>query len=236
LSKVSLTSRCATAESQPLASHRKCVTGAESFFFLGRFRYKLAHFCNGNRGENPDEQKDQHDKHADGTNEGGPIPEGGLVAAPCGRVEVAGQADDHDDKTLEPHTSVHDDRHDEEDHDVVAHLVRPQQLRRQDVANNQRVVERSIRTVQPLLDKEDVEFVSAIDGKEKLEEVAVGHDKAGGEHDLGHVIQMAHGDVVFEAIRFSQRNCDANYHSEARIDSAGHEIGRKDGGVPAGNN
>src|SRR5439155_19036316 len=190
----------------------------------------------GDRGKNADKQENQHDEHTDGADVGGPIPEGRAVAAPGRGHEVARQADNHDDEPLEPHADVHDDGHDEEDHDVVADLVKPQQLGRQDVAQNQRVVERCIRALKTLLDEKNVKLVSTVKRKEKLEEVAVSNDEAGGQHDLGHVVQMAHGDVVLEAIRLAQGNRDGDDHGKAGIDGSRHEIGGKDRGVPAGNN
>ena len=83
--------------------------------------------------------------------------------------------------------------------------------------------------------QEHVEFVAAVEGHEKFEEVAVGDDQAGGEHDLGHVLQVAHGDEVFEVVGFAQRNGEGQHHGKAGVDRAGDEIGREDRGVPAGN-
>src|SRR5690349_14251656 len=106
-------------------SRRKCGDGAVPLrFFLGCFRNEFAHFRDGNRRKNTHEQEEEHDKESDGAGEGGPIPEGWLVAAPGRRCEIACEADDHDDEALEPHAGVDDEGHDEKKRDVVAQLVK----------------------------------------------------------------------------------------------------------------
>src|SRR6267142_221342 len=89
--------------------------------------------------------------------------------------------------------------------------------------------------MEALLDEENVEFVAAVERHEEFEEIAVSDDEPGGQHDLGHVVQVANGDELFEAIGLAQRNRDGQDHGKARIDGAGHEIRRKDRGMPAGN-
>jgi hypothetical protein len=89
--------------------------------------------------------------------------------------------------------------------------------------------------MEALLHKENVKFVSTVERHEELEEVPVSHNQAGGKHDLGHVVEVPHGDEVFEAIRFAEWNGDGQNHGEAGIDRSGNEIGREDGGVPARN-
>src|SRR5712692_11364691 len=117
----------------------------------------------------------------------------------------------------------------------MAHLVEPEQLRRQDVAENQREVKGSIGTVKTLLDKKNVKLVATVRRHEEFKKISIRNDQAGGQHDLGHVVQVAHGDEVFEAICLAERNRDGQDHGEARINGASHEIRRKDRGVPAGN-
>src|SRR5439155_14069370 len=63
----------------------------------------------------------------------------------------------------------------------------------------------------------------------------VGHDEAGSEHDLGHVVQMARGDEILETIRFAKRNGDGQDHGESGADGASDEVRGEDGSVPAGN-
>src|SRR5262245_48303520 len=46
---------------------------------------------------------------------------------------------------------------------------------------------------------------------------------------------MAHGDEIFEAIGFAQRNGDGQNHGEAGVDGTGDEVRRKNSGMPAGN-
>ncbi len=54
------------------------------------------------------------------------------------------------------------------------------------------------------------------------------------QHHLRHVLQVAHGDEVAEAEEGAQRDRQRQHHGEAGVDRAGHEVGREDRGVPAG--
>src|SRR5258708_12161291 len=103
------------------------------------------------------------------------------------------------------------------------------------MTKNQRIVKRGARAVEAVLDQEDVEFVAAVKRQKELEKIAVSDNEPSGEHDLGHVVQVAHGDEIFEAINFAKRNRDGQNHGEAGIDGAGYEIRRKDRGMPARN-
>src|SRR5262249_12035511 len=140
-----------------------------------------------------------------------------------------------DDKALEPHTGVHDQRHDEKKRDTVAQFVGPKRLRQKNIAKNQNEIKVRVGAVEPLLHKKDVKLVSAVEGHEKLEEVAVGDDEAGGEHDFGHVVKVPHSDEVFQAVGFAKRDGDGQHHRETGINGPGHKVRRKDGGVPTGN-
>src|SRR5262249_39978956 len=160
---------------------------------------------------------EQHDKESDSAAEHSPIPESRLVAALGRRREIACEADNHDDKALEPHTGVHDQRHDEKKRDTVAQFVSPKKLQQKNIAKNQSEIKVRVGAVEPLLHKKDVKLVSAVEGHEKLEEVAVGDDEAGGEHDFGHVVEVPHSDEVFQAVGFAERDGDGQHHRETGI-------------------
>src|SRR5215467_2131759 len=219
--------------------HHAVYVGTMAFhllFVLRRFRNEFAHFRNGDRRENAYEQKEHHDKESDSAGEGGPVPESPLIAAPSRRREIAREADHHNNKALEPHANVDDDGHKEQKRDVVAQLVRPERLRQKDVAENQCEIKVRVRAMETLLYEEHVELVAAVKREEKLEEVAVGDNEAGSQHDFGHVVEVAHGDEVFQAVRFAQRNRDAQHHGKAGINSSRNEVRWENRGVPAGNN
>ena len=67
----------------------------------------------------------------------------------------------------------------------------------------------------------------------EFKEVAVGHDQAGGEHHLGHVLEVAHGDEIFKAVGLAQGNRNRDNHRKTRIDGSGNEVRRKNRRVPA---
>src|SRR4029077_9293339 len=119
--------------------------------------------------------------------------------------------------------------------DVGAGLVGPQQLRRQNVAENQRVVKVTVRTVETHLRQIQVELIAAVNGHEIFEEVAVGDDEAGGEHHHSHVLKVAHGDEVFQAIGLAQWNGDGQDHGKTGVNGAGDEVGWENRRVPARN-
>src|SRR3984957_19891074 len=107
------------------------------------------------------------------------------------------QADDDDDEALEPHTDVDDERYHEQNRNVQSNRADPQELRDYDIAHDQQQVDITIGSEQAVHDQEMVEYVAAVKAHEEFNTVAVGDDDAGGEHDFGHDIQMAHGDEVF---------------------------------------
>ena len=75
--------------------------------------------------------------------------------------------------------------------------------------------------------------VAAIPGEESLHAVAVDHDHAGSQHDLRHVIEVAHRDEIFELVNRANRDRQRHDHREAGVNRAGDKIGWKDCRVPA---
>ena len=51
---------------------------------------------------------------------------------------------------------------------------------------------------------------------------------------LRHVLEVPHGQEVFEVVEDAQRNRERQHHREAGVDGAGDEVRREDRGVPAG--
>src|SRR5712672_3552741 len=80
-----------------------------------------------------------------------------------------------------------------------------------------------------------VELVSAVNRHEIFVEVAVRNDQASGEHDLGHVLEVMHGDEVLEVIGFTKRDGDGEHHGETGVNGAGDEVGRENRRMPARN-
>src|ERR1700722_9583123 len=197
---------------------------------------QLTHFGDGNSGKHTHKQENQRGEETERAYESGQIPDCGRVTAPRGRQENARKTNHDDDETLEPHTHVHNDGHEKKHRDVGAHRAYPQQLRSQNIAKDQRVVEVRIRPMKPLFYEKDVEFLAAVHGHKKFKEIPVSDNQASGEHHLGHIFQMTHGDEIFEVIILAKRNGDGQHHREAGINGACHEVRRENSSVPAGNN
>ena len=68
---------------------------------------------------------------------------------------------------------------------------------------------------------------------EDLHAVAVGHDQAGSQHHLRHIVQVAQRDQVLQVIELADRNRQRDHHGEARVDGAGNEVRREDRRMPA---
>ena len=45
---------------------------------------------------------------------------------------------------------------------------------------------------------------------------------------------MAFGDEIFKVVKLANGNSQHQHHGEAGVNGARHEVGRKNGGVPAG--
>ncbi len=138
-----------------------------------------------------------------------------------------------DDEALEPHADVDDHGHREERRDAVAHLLDPQHLRHEAVAEDERPVDRRVRTLHAVQDHVALELVRAVPAEEHLHRVAVEHDEARHQHHLRHVVEVLQGDEVLQAVHRAQGNGERQDHREAGVDRARDEVGREDRGVPA---
>ncbi len=91
-----------------------------------------------------------------------------------------------------------------------------------------------VRPGHPVPDHEALVLIGAVPAEERFHRVAVTNDEAGCQHDLGHVVDVAHRDQIFEPVSGANRNRQRQHHREAGIDRAGDEVRREDGGVPPG--
>ena len=98
------------------------------------------------------------------------------------------QAGNDDDKSLQPHTHVHDQRNDKEDGHVGADLFEPKELWRDDVAEDQAPIGEGVRAGHPVPDHVTLIFIGAVPAKKRFRHVAVGDDQARPQHDLRHVV------------------------------------------------
>ena len=119
--------------------------------------------------------------------------------------------------------------------DAAAHPARPEKLGNEYITRQHHPVGVGIRAERPILELDEfLVRIMAVPGHERFHHVAVGHDHAGGQNDLGHVVEVAIGDVVFQAEGRPQRDAERDHHGESREDRPRHEVGRENGRVPAG--
>ncbi len=111
--------------------------------------------------------------------------------------------------------------------------LEPEHLRHDHVAEDQRPVHARVRAREAVRHHELLVRVAAVPGHEGLHHVAVGDDQAGREHDARHVVEVAHGDEVLEAVDPAERDGQRQHHREAGEDGAGDEVRREDRRVPA---
>ncbi len=143
------------------------------------------------------------------------------------------QAGDDDDEALQPHADEDHDRHQEQGRHVLAGSFRPQDLRDDDVAGDQRPVGDRVRAEHAIDQHEPFVTITTVPAHERLKPVSVAHDHAGRQHDLGHVLQVALCDEILQAVEPPQRDRQHQDHREARVDRAGDEVRREDRRVPA---
>src|SRR5688500_3741371 len=138
-----------------------------------RARQNRSHLKNRNHRQEPYKQKQQRKEETDGADEHGPIPHRRLVHTPRRRQVIAMQARHDDDEALEPHTDAHDERNDPQREQVRTYFFPPQELRRDDVAENQRPVIQAVRTMHAVPYHEPLIPVAAVPAEERFHDVAV---------------------------------------------------------------
>ena len=113
-------------------------------------------------------------------------------------------------------------------------LPEPEQLRRQAVAEDQRVPVAVVRADDAVAGHEALVGVGAVPGEEQLHDVAVEDDQAGRQHHLAHVLQVAVGDEVLPAEAHPQRDRQQSAPWRSRRRWRRPRSRGEDRGVPAG--
>ena len=116
---------------------------------------------------------------------------------------------------------------------VVRTVLNHSDLRHHAVAEDEQPQRPPVGPGHAVPDHEPLVGRAAVPGDERLHQVAVEHDPAGGQHDLGHRVEVPLGDEPLEAVDRAQRDQQRQHHREARVDGAGDEVGREDRRVPA---
>ena len=143
------------------------------------------------------------------------------------------QACNDNDEALQPHAGVHDDRHDPEQHRRIPEAAQPQQLRKRDVARNQKPIEITHGPEGAVLKRVQLKAISAVPSHEGFHKVAISDDQSGREHHLRHILKVAHGDEILHTVCRPNRDHQCKHHRESRVDRARDEVRREDRGVPA---
>ena len=78
-------------------------------------------------------------------------------------------------------------------------------------------------------------WIAAVEGGKSLHHVAVADDQPGREQHLAHIVEVAHGDEIFQAKEFPYGDRKRKHHGKSRVNRARDEVGRKNGRVPSGN-
>ena len=147
-----------------------------------------------NHGDGTHKEEQQRHEQAHGADVDSPIPGSGRVMSPRRWQEIAMQTGDHDYKSLQPHADVHDDTHHPKHYQIGADLLEPKELRSDNVTENQSPVVGAVRPEHPVIHHEPFVRIRTVMRVEDFHHVAVAHNQAGGQHDLGHIIDMPHGD------------------------------------------
>src|SRR5229473_8089707 len=111
-----------------------------SFRFHFRLRQNRPHLENRNHRQKADEQKQQRQEKSNRADEHRPIPLRRLIESPRRWQKIAVQTGHDNYKSLQPHADADDQRDKPEQQKLRSNLLKPQQLRRDSVAQNQRPV------------------------------------------------------------------------------------------------
>src|SRR5690554_3800249 len=92
------------------------------------------------------EQQIQGEEDPDRTDEDAYIHPGGMEHGPAAWQVIAVQAGNDDHESLEPHTDVHDDAHEEGEHQIAAKVAEPEELRADHIARHHDPIRPQVRT------------------------------------------------------------------------------------------
>src|SRR5688572_13012132 len=157
--------------------------------------------CNRNYREIFREQEITGKEQSEGTQVKTHFPDGRCVIGTPGRRQViAVQRSNDDHKTLEPHTHVHDNGHEESDDQAAPHFTEPEDLRRQNVTTHHEPVAPSIRTVQVGAVLEECKHLVLhvrVPGHEQFGQVGDTHNGTRQYDHLVHYFNVLDGNVLF---------------------------------------
>ena len=191
-------------------------------------------FCNRNCRQEAQEQAEHRHEQSKASDECRNIPPGRGEVTPAGGQEVAVQGGHNDYETLKPHTDVDEDGCNEQEWDVRAKLLRPEELRRNNVAANHRPVSPGVGTEESVDEGKAFVGVTTVPRHEELDAVRVTDESTGQQHDLRHVFEVANGNQVLQTEHNPRHNHQRHNHRESGEDRARNKVRREDGRVPTG--
>ena len=145
-------------------------------------------------------------------------------------------AADNNDKTLIPHADIDKNGNAEQPGDRGPDTLEKEEQRDHGVADDHDPESNGIVAGGPVFEDRHFHGIMAVPGDEKFRAIGKSHNQPGKNDGFGDAFQNLDGDNFFIMKNFSKRNHQGQHHGQSRVDGAGHEIGCKNRGVPAGNN
>ncbi len=214
---------------------RPCHIGGGGFgAVVGIRRQDALDLGHRNDRQNAAEDQETREEQAETAEEGGHLDQRRRVAGPAGREEIALQRRHDDDEPLHPHAHVHQDGNREHQQQAPPDGLEPEQLGEHDVAGHHDGKGPPQRAEGAIREGEGLVIIALVKRREKLDGVGQPHQAACGQHQLGHGFDMARGQVVLQVQNLADHEHQGQDHGHAGEDGPCHEVGRKDGGMPAG--
>ena len=137
-------------------------------------------------------------------------------------------------KRSRPHAEVDEQADDEQRREIGADFFEPEQLRHAHVDADENPAQIPVGVAEePVAEHPAFIGIAAVPRDEKFHQVDVVNDQAADQGQLGHLVNVAAGDDVFQTAQFAQRNQQHQHHAEAAEHRADDEVERENRGVPA---
>src|SRR5665213_847097 len=182
-------------------------------------------FRNGDHRQKFHEQQVHHEKRTEGANIQSSIPAGRHILAPVRGQKILVQRANHDDEAFAPHADIDQHTDDEQQHQIRAYFLEPQQLGHADVDADQNPAHDHVSMAEETMAEHPTLIgITAVPGDEKFHHVDVVNDETADQGQFGNRGDVALGDDVFESTTFTQRDDEDQHHAEAAKHGANDEI------------
>ena len=180
-----------------------------------------------------DEAQEQDEEPGEAPDDDAAVDQRRDVVAEGVRVEPVREARHDDVEALEPHPDQHEDRHHVEGRQVRARPLPEEHQGRHAVAEDLEPPPRRVEP-DPLVEvRGALHRLAAVPGGEALARVEVREHQPRDQDQLGHVVEVAVGDVRVQVEVVAHRDQEDEDHGESGEDRAVDEEGGEEGRVPA---